>query len=57
MVGDLSGDCLAMMGADMITHQMNRPDGRSHLSVQVFQEGAACLLLCAVITLLRDDPT
>ena len=51
MIGDPSGDVLAMMCADIITHEMHRPDGFRNLPVQVFQKGAAFRLPFAVITL------
>jgi hypothetical protein len=54
MLGDPSGDLFAMMGADIITHEMNRPDGFRNLPVQVFQKGDAFRLPCAVITLPLD---
>ena len=50
MLGDPSGDLLAMMCADIITHEMNRPDGFRNLLVQVFQKGDAFRLPFAVIT-------
>ena len=49
-IGDPSGDILAMMGADMSTHEMYRPDGFRNLPVEVFQKGNAFCLPFAVIT-------
>jgi hypothetical protein len=54
MPGQPSGDIFAMMRTDMVTDQMNRPDVRGNLLVQVFQEGEAFLLPFAFITLSID---
>jgi hypothetical protein len=50
MIGDPSGEVLAMMGADMITHELNRPDRFRDLPVQGFQKGDAFRLPFAVLT-------
>jgi hypothetical protein len=43
-----------MMGPDMITHEMNRPDGCRNLAVQVFQKSDAFRLPFVVIALPID---
>jgi hypothetical protein len=42
-----------MRRTDVVTHHMKRGDGRSHLSVQLFQKGDACLLpfACSAVPL------
>ena len=54
MVGNPAGDFLARMCTDMITYQMNRSHGCSHLPVQMFQKDNAFLLPFAVMTLPID---
>jgi hypothetical protein len=56
MIGDPPGDVFAMMGADIIAYEMNRPDGFSNLAVQVFQKGDEFFLAFAAITLPVDEP-
>ena len=44
MLGEPSGDLLAMMRTDVVTHEMNRPDVLGNLLVHMFQKGDAFLL-------------
>jgi hypothetical protein len=54
MISELSGGFFPMMCTDMITHEVNRPDVRSNLLVQVFQKGDEFSLPFAFITLPID---
>jgi hypothetical protein len=49
-LGEPSGDVLAMRRTDRLAHQMNRPAGRGNLPVSRVEEGDACLLAWACIT-------
>jgi hypothetical protein len=49
-----SGDFFTMVDADIITYEMNRPDGFRNLPVQVVQKGHAFRLPFAIITLPID---
>ena len=51
---DPFGDFFAMMGADIITYEMNRLDGFRNLPVQVVQKGHAFRLPFAILTLPID---
>jgi hypothetical protein len=48
-------DFCAVMGADMIAHAMKRLDRGDKRRVQLFQNGAACLLPLARVTWPPDD--
>jgi hypothetical protein len=50
MSGQPVGGVEAMRCADMITHEMTRPEGCRNLPVHVLPKGQACCLPVAVIT-------
>ena len=54
MIGAPSGDIFAMLGADLITYERNRPGGCRKRPVHGFQTGDAFRLPCAVIPLPID---
>jgi hypothetical protein len=49
--GEPSGDVLALRRTNLVTHQMHRPEGFTHLPGHVCQEGAACLRSLTGLTL------
>jgi hypothetical protein len=48
-------DFFAVMGADLIAHEMNRLERGDKRRVQLCQKGAACLLTLARVTWPPDD--
>jgi hypothetical protein len=56
MIGEPSGHFFPMMCTNIVTHKMNRLDGLSNLSVQVFQKSDEFSLPFACITLPVDLP-
>jgi hypothetical protein len=54
MVGEPAGDFFSVMRTHIVTHEMNRPNVRSNLSVHLFQKGDEFLLAFAFKTLPID---